>query len=127
MPGDKAGFGTSHTTDSKVWYTLSRGTLNEVYYPRIDTPSLRDSQFVVTDGATFTDREDRDATHTVQLLDEHSLDLPPRQHGQVRRLADHQDVRHRPGAVHRAGAGDLRVAHRGAATSSTCCTTRRCR
>jgi glucoamylase len=73
VPGDKAGFGTSHTTDSKVWYTLSRGTLNEVYYPRIDTPSLRDSQFVVTDGATFTDREDRDATHAVQLLDRHSL------------------------------------------------------
>jgi glucoamylase len=73
VPGDKAGFGTSHTTDSKVWYTLSRGTLNEVYYPRIDTPSLRDSQFVVTDGATFSDREDRDATHTVQLLDRHSL------------------------------------------------------
>jgi glucoamylase len=73
VPGDKAGFGTSHTTASKVWYTLSRGTLNEVYYPRIDTPSLRDSQFVVTDGATFTDREDRDATHTVQLLDRHSL------------------------------------------------------
>ena len=39
-----------------------------MYYPRIDTPSIRDSQFVVTDGKTFTDREDRDATHQVQLL-----------------------------------------------------------
>src|SRR3954451_22473028 len=73
VPGDKAGFGTSHTTTSKVWYTLSRGTLNEVFYPRIDTPSLRDSQFVVTDNSTFTDREDRDSTHQVQLLSTDSL------------------------------------------------------
>src|SRR4051794_7675497 len=73
VPGDKDGFGTARGTDSKVWYTLSRGTLNEVFYPRIDTPSLRESQFVVTDGSTFTDREDRDATHQVQLLSSNSL------------------------------------------------------
>ena len=73
VPGDKDGFGTARGTASKVWYTLSRGTLNEVFYPRIDTPSLRDSQFVVTDGSTFTDREDRDSTHQVQLLSSNSL------------------------------------------------------
>ncbi len=73
VPGDKDAFGTAQGTASKVWYTASRGTLNEVYYPRIDTPSLRDSQFVVTDGSTFTDREDRDATHQVQLLSPDSL------------------------------------------------------
>ncbi len=73
VPGDKDGFGTARGTASKVWYTLSRGTLNEVFYPRIDTPSLRDSQFVVTDGSTFTDREDRDSTHQVQLLSSDSL------------------------------------------------------
>src|SRR5262245_15772553 len=56
--GDKDGFGTSTTTGSKVWYTLNDGTLSEVYYPRIDTPSTRDTQLVVTDGRTFTDRED---------------------------------------------------------------------
>src|SRR4029453_19376452 len=39
VPGDKDGFGTAHGTASKVWYTLSRGTLNEVFYPQIDTPS----------------------------------------------------------------------------------------
>jgi glucoamylase len=73
VPGDKDGFGTARGTASKVWYTLSRGTLNEVFYLRIDTPSLRDSQFVVTDGSTFTDREDRDSTHQVQLLSSNSL------------------------------------------------------
>ena len=73
VPGDKAGFGTARGTDSKVWYTLSRGKLNEIYYPRIDTPSIRDSQFVVTDGATFTDREDADATTKVALVDDRSM------------------------------------------------------
>ncbi|WP_459985919.1 hypothetical protein, partial [Nocardioides sp. AN3] len=71
--GDKDGFGTARGTASKVWYTLNDGMLTDVYYPRIDTPSIRDSQFVVTDGATFTDREDRDSTHRVVLLDNRSL------------------------------------------------------
>jgi glucoamylase len=65
--GDKDGFGTARGTASKVWYTLRAGALTDVYYPRIDTPSIRDSQFVVTDGASFTDREDRDSTHRATL------------------------------------------------------------
>ena len=73
VPGDKVGFGTARGTASKVWYTLSRGKLSDVYYPRIDTPSIRDSQFVVTDGKTFTDREDSDARSRVTLLDRRSL------------------------------------------------------
>jgi glucoamylase len=73
VPGDKDGFGTSRGTASKVWYTLSRGKLNDVYYPRIDTPSIRESQFVVTDGRTFTDREDVDARTRVVHLDDRSL------------------------------------------------------
>jgi glucoamylase len=73
VPGDKTGFGTARGTASKVWYTLSRGKLSDVYYPRIDTPSIRDSQFVVTDGSSFTDREDTDARSRVTLLDRRSL------------------------------------------------------
>ena len=72
-------------TASKVWYTLDDGKLTEVYYPRIDTPSIRDSQFVVTDGATFTDREDRDST-TGSSCSTRQPDLPAGQH------------RHGPGA-----------------------------
>ena len=72
-PGDKDGFGTAVGTASKVWYTLADGELTDVYYPRIDTPSIRDSQFVVTDGSTFTDREDQDSTHRVTLLSPDSL------------------------------------------------------
>jgi Glucoamylase and related glycosyl hydrolases len=71
-PGDHDGFGTARGTASKVWYTLRGGALSDVYYPRIDTPSIRDSQFVVT-GNGFTDREDRDARSKVELLDSRSL------------------------------------------------------
>ncbi|MEP6816834.1 MAG: glycoside hydrolase family 15 protein [Marmoricola sp.] len=73
VTGDKDGFGTARGTTSKVWYTLNNGELSEVYYPRIDTPSTRDTQLVVTDGRTFTDRETTDTTHRVRLLDSRSL------------------------------------------------------
>ena len=56
VTGDKDGFGTAHNTSSKVWYTLHGGELSEIYYPRIDTPNPRDTQLVVTDGHTYTDR-----------------------------------------------------------------------
>jgi glucoamylase len=73
VPGDKDAFGTARGTASKVWYTASRGKLNDVYYPQIDTPSIRESQFVVTDGRTFTDREDTDARSRVVHLGNRSL------------------------------------------------------
>jgi glucoamylase len=73
-PGDKDGFGTAiGALDSKVWYTLNDGALSEVYAPRIDTPSSRDTQLVVTDGATFAEREDQATDHTVELVDPQAL------------------------------------------------------
>ncbi|KAB2340030.1 glucoamylase [Actinomadura rudentiformis] len=71
--GDKDGFGTAKNTKSKVWYTLNNGALTEVFFPRIDTPATRDTQLVVSDGATFTDREDRDTVSRVRLIDSRSL------------------------------------------------------
>lgn len=72
-PGDKDGFGTARGVRSKVWYTLRDGELSEIYYPRIDTPSTRDTQLVVSDGSTFTDVERTATTHRVRLLDAKSL------------------------------------------------------
>ena len=34
--GNKQGIGTSNTLESKVWFTLGEGVLQEVYYPAID-------------------------------------------------------------------------------------------
>jgi glucoamylase len=66
-PANKDGFGTSAGTASKVWYTLSNGELTEVYYPDLGTPSVRDLQFIVSDGKTFAERETDAATHRVKL------------------------------------------------------------
>jgi glucoamylase len=71
--GDKDGFGTARGTSSKVWYTLRDGALSEIYYPRIDTPSTRDTQLVVSDGSSFTDLERTATVHRVRLLDGKSL------------------------------------------------------
>jgi glucoamylase len=70
---DKDGFGTSTTTGSKVWYTLDDGELTEVYYPDLGTPSVRDLQFIVSDGKTFAELETDATTHEVQLVDEQAL------------------------------------------------------
>src|SRR5215212_7824915 len=67
---DKDGFGTSKTINSKVWYTLDDGELTEVYYPDIGTPSVRDLQFVVSDGKSFAELETNATNHKVQLLDD---------------------------------------------------------
>ncbi len=61
----------------KAWFTLAGGELSEVYAPDLGTPSLRDLQFVVTDGATFTERETDDAVHRTELADPRVAHLPP--------------------------------------------------
>ena len=73
-PADKDGFGTSKTTASKVWYTLNNGELTEVYYPDLGTPSVRDLQFIVSDGKTFAERETEATTQSVQLVDGKALE-----------------------------------------------------
>ena len=72
-PADKHGFGTSKTLASKVWFTLEGGELTEVYYPRLDTPSYRDLQFVVSDGHSFVEREQDSTVQRTTLLDPRSL------------------------------------------------------
>src|ERR1700685_845017 len=67
LPANKTGFGTSYTTASNVWFTLQGGRLSEVYYPRIDTPSVRNLDFIVTDGQTFAVRA-QDASNSLTRL-----------------------------------------------------------
>jgi glucan 1,4-alpha-glucosidase len=72
--GDKEGLGTSITTGSKVWFTLTGGTMSEVYYPSGNTPNVRQLQFAVTDGRTFTQLETDDTVlRRVTLADQRSL------------------------------------------------------
>jgi glucoamylase len=61
--------GTARNRTSKVWYTVANGVLSDVYYPTVDNTNVETLQYVVTDGATFTDLQTRDTTYTVRPLD----------------------------------------------------------
>ena len=54
---------------SRLWFTIGCGIVNEVYYPRIDIPQIRDLGFVVADGRGFWVEVKRLDSHTVALAD----------------------------------------------------------
>src|ERR1051326_810025 len=56
----KSGVGTALEAASRVWFTLSHGILNEIYYPRVDQACTRDFGLIVTDGKSFFSEEKRD-------------------------------------------------------------------
>jgi glucoamylase len=51
--GQKDGVGTARSLESHVWFTLARGILDAVYYPRVDRPAVKDMGMLVTDGRSF--------------------------------------------------------------------------
>jgi len=61
--------GTARNRTSKVWYTVAGGVLSDVYYPTVDNTNVETLQYVVTDGASFTDLQTRDMTYTATALD----------------------------------------------------------
>jgi glucoamylase len=69
----KEGLGTAYSTASRVWFTLSHGIVNEVYFPTLDSPQIRDLQYLITDGETFFHEEKRDLETSLEFLGEHSL------------------------------------------------------
>ncbi len=56
-PGPKDGVGTALSSASNVWFTIGHGILNEVFYPQVDTPSVRDFGLIVTDGHQYFSEE----------------------------------------------------------------------
>jgi glucoamylase len=59
----KDGLGTAYHTGCRVWFTLSHGIVNEIYYPTVDQPNTRDFEFLISDGETFCHEEKRDLDH----------------------------------------------------------------
>jgi glucoamylase len=53
---------------SRVWFTLGFGIVNEVYYPRLDMPQIRDLGFIVADGCGFWVEVKRLQNYTLRLL-----------------------------------------------------------
>ena len=62
---DKTAFGTAVEPRSKVWFTVERGSLTEVFYPRLDVPNVRTLQFVVA-GKGWAERERAATTWRVE-------------------------------------------------------------
>jgi glucoamylase len=58
----KTGVGTALNWRSRVWFTLSHGILNEVYFPRVDQACTRDLGLIVTNGVNFFSEEKRHCT-----------------------------------------------------------------
>ncbi len=71
--GAKTAVGTAYSTSSHVWYTVDRGCVTEVYYPTIDSPQIRDVQFLVTDGETFLHDERRNFVEEINCVSEAAL------------------------------------------------------
>jgi len=55
----KSGIGTALNPHSRVWYTVSHGILNEVYFPRVDQACTRDLGLIITDGHSYFSEEKR--------------------------------------------------------------------
>ena len=59
----KSGVGTALHPSSRVWFTLSHGIFDEIYYPRVDQACIRDMGLIVTDGGSFFSEEKRHTEH----------------------------------------------------------------
>src|SRR5262249_59319581 len=66
----KRGVGVALSPRSHVWFTISHGILNEVYYPRVDQACTRDFGLIVTNGADFFSEEKRNADHEIEVVDD---------------------------------------------------------
>ncbi len=69
----KDAIGTAYAASSRIWFTCSHGILNELYYPTIDTPQIRDMEFLVTDGETFAHEEKRDLLTSFEYIHPEAL------------------------------------------------------
>lgn len=65
----KSGVGTAFGPRSRVWFTLSHGIVDEVYYPRLDWACTRDMGLIVTNGTDFFSDEKRDAGSQVEYIE----------------------------------------------------------
>src|SRR2546425_4539638 len=66
----KEGIGTSASYQSRVWFTISHGIINEVYYPRIDQANTRDMELLVADGDRYFSEEKRDTFRKISPLEQ---------------------------------------------------------
>ena len=71
--GAKDGIGTAYHSSSCIWFTLSHGVINEIYFPHVDSPNTRDLQFLITDGESFCHEERCDLLHKIEYPEQNAL------------------------------------------------------
>ena len=53
----KSGVGTALDGRSHIWFTVSHGIIDEVYYPRVDQANTRDLGLIISaDGGYFSEK-----------------------------------------------------------------------
>lgn len=64
----KVGVGTAVSNESRLWFTVSHGIINEVYYPNIDRADTRDFEMLVVGKSGFFSEEKRNTEHKIEPL-----------------------------------------------------------
>ena len=64
----KSGVGTAINPESRVWFSVACGILDEIYHPFIDRATTRDFGFLVADGKEFFSEEKCDTNHEIRPL-----------------------------------------------------------
>ncbi|HUB25724.1 MAG TPA: glycoside hydrolase family 15 protein, partial [Tepidisphaeraceae bacterium] len=67
-PAAKSGVGTALSSGSRLWFTLGRGIINEIYHPRIDHAAVGDMEFLVSGPGGFFSEEKRDTSSNTICL-----------------------------------------------------------
>src|SRR3989454_2672887 len=94
--GTKVAVGTAYSTSSHVWYTLDYGCVTEVYYPTIDSPQIRDLQFLVTDGESFFHDERRNFVGQIDCISEAALGFEATNREKEGRYSIHKTILDEP-------------------------------
>lgn len=67
--GAKTAVGTAVNAESRVWFTIANGYINEVYFPDVDRANTRFLRFVVAGQDGFFSDEATDADHSVRATE----------------------------------------------------------
>ncbi|MBE8987687.1 glycoside hydrolase family 15 protein [Nostoc sp. LEGE 12450] len=70
---NKEAVGTAYFTSSRVWFTVCKGVVTEVYHPTVDRPQIRDLQYLISDGKSFFHDEKRHLESKVEQMWTHGL------------------------------------------------------
>src|SRR5690625_851523 len=66
----KTGIGTSTNPESRVWFSISHGILDEIYHPFIDCATTRDFGLLISNSSDFFSEEKRDTIQEIVPIEQ---------------------------------------------------------